>query len=66
MLELKAWKYVFLGYPEGFKWYKLWWLEPGHTWNLISRDVVYNEAEFLLRKQIPVRMMKSLINHVLR
>nr|KYP63308.1 Retrovirus-related Pol polyprotein from transposon TNT 1-94 [Cajanus cajan] len=44
-LEPRALKFIFIGYPEGVKGYRLWCLEPGYKKCLISRDVVFNEIE---------------------
>lgn len=41
---------MFLGYPEGVKSYRLWCLEPGYRRYIISRDVVFNEAEMAFKK----------------
>src|SRR3954469_12737999 len=41
---------MFMGYPEGVKAYRLWCLEPGHSRCIISRDVVFNEAEMAFKK----------------
>lgn len=40
-------KCVFLGYPEGVKGYKLWCIDMKPPKAIISRDVVFNEAEML-------------------
>ncbi|KAH9763957.1 hypothetical protein KPL70_001353 [Citrus sinensis] len=45
--ELWALKCVFLGYPEGVKGYKLWCTDMKPPKAIISRDVVFNEAEML-------------------
>jgi len=44
-LEPRVVKCIFLGYLEGVKGYKLWCLEDGFKRCLVSRDVVFNEAE---------------------
>ena len=44
-LEPRALKYVFIGYPEGVKCYKLWKLESsGGSKVLISKDVTFDET----------------------
>ncbi|KAH9770981.1 hypothetical protein KPL71_012549 [Citrus sinensis] len=44
-LEPKALKGVFIGYPEGVNGYKLWCTDFKPPKAIISRDVVFNEAE---------------------
>ncbi|KAH9782268.1 hypothetical protein KPL71_008823 [Citrus sinensis] len=44
-LEPRALKGVFIGYPEGVKGYKLWCTDFKPPKAIISRDVVFNEAE---------------------
>ena len=44
-LKLGALKGVFIGYPEGVKGYNLWCTDFKPPKAIISRDVVFNEAE---------------------
>ncbi|GJT33639.1 retrovirus-related pol polyprotein from transposon TNT 1-94 [Tanacetum coccineum] len=43
-LKLRAIKYIFLGYPDGVKGYRLWRLDDVKPKIIISRDVVFNES----------------------
>ena len=43
-LNNRALKFMFIGYPQGVKGYKLWCLEEGINKCIISRDVTFNEA----------------------
>ena len=46
----RALRCMFLGYPEGVKAYRLWYLEPSHRRCITSQDVVFNEAEMAFKK----------------
>ena len=50
---------MFLGYPEGVKGYKLWCTNLKPPKAIISRDVVFNEAEMLK----PVELKKVENSH---
>lgn len=49
-VELRALRYMFLGYLEGVKFDRLLCLEPGHKRCYPSRDVDFNEAEMAFKK----------------
>jgi len=42
-LDARVVKYVFIGYPEGVKCYKLWKMEPGGS-KFIIRNVTFDET----------------------
>lgn len=41
---------MFIGYSDGVKTYRLWCLKIGYRRCIISRDVVFNEAEMAFKK----------------
>jgi len=43
---------MFLGYLEGVKAYCLWCIEPRFKKSIISRDVVFNEAEMIYKPKV--------------
>lgn len=47
-LQLRALKYIFLGYPDGVKGYKCW--NPISEKCIISHDVIFREEEFPMMK----------------
>ena len=47
-LEPRARKYLFLGYLDGVKGYKLWYREVNLTKVLISRDIVFREDQMYM------------------
>ncbi|KAH9803501.1 hypothetical protein KPL71_001790 [Citrus sinensis] len=50
-LEARALKCRFLGYPEGVKGYRLWCIDFKPPKCIISRDVIFNEAEMLNKRR---------------
>ncbi|MCI37074.1 hypothetical protein A2U01_0058298, partial [Trifolium medium] len=43
-LDARAVKFVFIGYLEGVKGYKLWKMEHGGSTFIVSRDVTFDET----------------------
>lgn len=62
-LEPRALRFVKLGYPRGVKGYELWYYEPGSNKVIISRDVVFNEAEMPFLKLKRVEPEKNETNY---
>ena len=56
-LEPRALKGVFIGYPKGVNEYKLWCIDFKPPKAIISKDVVFNEAEMF--KQLKASKTKS-------
>lgn len=54
----KALKCMFLGYPQGVKWFKLCCMEKGQPKVLISRDVVFRESKMYSPMRTPVINIK--------
>lgn len=46
----RALRYMFLEYPEGVKFYRLWCIELSNKRCITSRDVVFNESEMVFNK----------------
>lgn len=44
-VESRVLRYMFLGYLEGVKAYRMWCLESGHMRCITIQDLVFNEAE---------------------
>ena len=51
--ELRAKKFIFLGYLERVKGYKLWCQDGKSSKYIISRDVTFNEVEMPIDKELP-------------
>lgn len=49
-IEPRAQRYMFFGYPEGVKAYKMWCLELGRKRYITSRYVIFDEAEMEFKK----------------
>ncbi|KAH9765484.1 hypothetical protein KPL70_001889 [Citrus sinensis] len=60
-LEPRALKGVFIGYPEGVKGYKLWCTDFKPPKAIISRDVVFNEAEFEVESSTTAAKRRTIV-----
>lgn len=57
-LEPRALKFMFMGYPQGVKGFRLWCMKMGQPRVLINRDVVFRESKMYSPMRTPVINIK--------
>lgn len=57
-VEPRVLRYMFIGYLDGVKAYRLCFLEPSHKRCIISHNVFFNEAEMTRKLMMVVEMKK--------
>ena len=64
-VDLRALKYMFFGYPDGTKGYKLW--DSKSKNNIMSIDVIFREEEFFMnQKKETAKIQRDLKEHTFR